>query len=642
MSKERELDQIAVVGMAGRFPKAETLEAFWRNLRDGVECISPLSEEELRAAGVHPAFLEDPTYVRAQSMLEGFDRFDAAFFGFSPREAEITNPQHRLFLECAWQALEDAGIDPERAGGMVGVFASASSNTYILDLFSRRDVLRNVGGLRVQIANEKEFLPTWTSYKLDLRGPSVNVQTACSSSLVAVHMACQSLLNGECDLALAGGVSARSLERRGYFYQEGSILSPDGHCRAFDAAAGGTVDGDGLGVVVLKRLVEAIEDGDNIRAVILGSAVNNDGGLKIGFTAPSEEGQTRVISEALSIAGIEVETLGYVEAHGTGTRLGDPIEVAALTAALGSRTEARGFCALGSVKTNLGHLDSAAGVAGLIKAVLALEHRELPPSLHFSAPNPEIDFAASPVYVNAALQPWKATDQPRRAGVSSFGIGGTNAHVVLEEAPEVESGPSREWQLLTWSTKTETALETATENLARALSALPVADAAYTLKIGRKAMEHRRALVCRDPEEAAAALEAGRFVSGFSPAGSRPVAFLFPGQGAQQPGATREIYQSEEVFRAEVDRCSELLRPHLGADLRDVLFEGEAETVWAQPALFVTGYALARLWMSWGIQPQAMIGHSLGEYVAACLSGVLRLEDALALVALRGKLMQEL
>ncbi|HKH44737.1 MAG TPA: polyketide synthase, partial [Thermoanaerobaculia bacterium] len=335
------MDQIAIVGMAGRFPRAETLDAFWRNLCDGVESIAAYSDEELRAAGVDPAFLADPAYVRAQAMLEGFDQFDAAFFGFSPREAEITNPQHRIFLECCWQALEDAGIDPATFDGTIGVFASGSSNTYILDLFGRPDLIRNLGGMRVQIANEKEFLPTWVSYKLDLRGPSVNVQTACSSSLVAVHMACQSLLNGECDLALVGGVSVRSLERRGYFYQDGAILSPDGHCRAFDASSGGTVDGDGAGVVVLRRLVDAREDGDNLHAVILGSAINNDGALKLGFTAPSQEGQTRVISEALSIAGIHPETLGYVEAHGTGTRLGDPIEVAALSAALRARTQKR-------------------------------------------------------------------------------------------------------------------------------------------------------------------------------------------------------------------------------------------------------------------------------------------------------------
>ena len=652
-AKGRELDQIAVVGMAGRFPRAETLAAFWKNLCDGVESISPLSAEELLAAGVPQAFLDDPNYVRAQSMLEGFDRFDARFFGFSPREAEITNPQHRLFLECSWQALEDAGVDPA-SGGTIGVFASASSNTYILDLFSRRDLIRNLGGLRVQIANEKEFLPTWVSYKLDLRGPSVNVQTACSSSLVVVHLACQSLLNGECDLALAGGVSVRSLERRGYFHTEGSIVSLDGHCRAFDAAAGGTVDGDGIGVVVLKRLVEARENGDNVQAVILGSAINNDGALKMGFTAPSEEGQTRVIAEALSIAGIDAESLGYVEAHGTGTRLGDPIEIAALTAALGTRTAARGFCALGSVKTNLGHLDAAAGVAGLIKTVLCLKNRQLPPSLHFRTANPEIDFAASPLVVNTALKPWEGKGGPRRAGVSSFGIGGTNAHVVLEEAPEMESGPSREWQLLVWSAKTETALDAATENLAGTLPpSLP--DAAYTLLTGRRAFDHRRALVCREAGEATKALadpSSARILRWHgAAAGARPVAFLFPGQGAQRAGVTREIYRGEAVFRTAVDHCAEILQPHLGADLRDLLYPPEGsdgeqhrleETAWAQPALFVTGYALARLWTSWGVRPQAFLGHSLGEYVAACLAGVFRLEDALALVALRGKLMQDL
>ena len=656
---EGEEDQIAVVGLAGRFPRAETLDDFWKNLCDGVASISFYSDEELRAAGVHPAFLEDPSYVRAQSMLERFDHFDAKFFGFSPREAEITNPQHRLFLETCWQALEDAGIDPAAFKGTIGVFASGSSNTYILDLFARPELIRSLGGLRVQIANEKETLPTWVSYKLDLRGPSVNVQTACSSSLVAVHMACQSLLNGECDVALVGGVSVRNLERRGYFYQEGNILSADGYCRPFDATAGGTVDGDGVGVVVLKRLVDAREEGDNLHAVILGSAINNDGALKVGFTAPSEEGQTRVISEALSIAGIEADTLGYVEAHGTGTRLGDPIEVAALSAALRARTKKRGFCALGSVKSNLGHLDAGAGIAGLIKTVLAVKHGILPPSLNFRAPNPEIDFTDSPVYVNKSLAPWKTNGGPRRAGVSSFGVGGTNAHIILEqaleEAPKSPSGPSREWQLLVLSAKTETALDTATDNLARALGredapALP--DAAFTLATGRHPFEHRRALVCREAGEAAAALAARdtqRILSGGGPAVPRQVAFLFPGQGAQQAGATREIYQSEKVFRAEVDRCAEILRPHLGADLREMLYPANGgagerleNTRWAQPALFVIDWALAKLWMSWGVRPQALLGHSVGEYVAACLAGVIGLEDALPLVALRGKLMQEL
>jgi acyl transferase domain-containing protein len=642
---DREMDQVAVVGMAGRFPRAETLNDFWKNLCDGVASISFYSDGELRAAGVHPAFLEDPSYVRAQSMLEKFDHFDARFFGFSPREAEITNPQHRLFLETCWQALEDAGIDPGTFKGTAGVFASGSSNTHILDLFAQPELIRNLGGLRVQIANEKEFLPTWVSYKLDLRGPSVNVQTACSSSLVAVHMACQSLLNGECDVALVGGVSVRNLERRGYFYQEGNILSSDGHCRAFDASSGGTVDGDGVGVVVLKRMADAREEGDNLHAVILGSALNNDGALKVGFTAPSEEGQTRVISEALSIAGIEAETLGYVEAHGTGTRLGDPIEVAALSAALRARTKKRGFCAIGSVKTNLGHLDAGAGIAGLIKTVLALKHGMLPPSLHFREPNPEIDFTDSPVYVNASLKPWDSTGRPRRAGVSSFGIGGTNAHAILEEAPKLPSGPSREWQLLVWSAKTEAALDAATENLAKALgseNAPALADAAFTLATGRRAFEHRRALVCR---ETGVSFDPQRILSGGGPAVPRSVAFLFPGQGAQKAGATSEIYRKEKVFRTEVDRCAELLRPHLGTDLREVLHSKEQsldETVWAQPALFVVDYALARLWMSWGVRPQALVGHSLGEYVAACLAGVLSLEEALPLVALRGKLMQEL
>jgi natural product biosynthesis luciferase-like monooxygenase protein/amino acid adenylation domain-containing protein len=643
-------DAIAVVGIAGRFPRASDLAAFWQNLWDGKDGISFFSEEELLAAGVDRALLADPAFVRGRAVLENPGFFDATFFGFNPREAEITNPQHRLFLECCWQALEDAGYDPGPYPGAIGVFASASMNSYLLRVYSHPQLLHQVGGYRAQIANDREFLPTWVSYKLDLKGPSVNVQTACSSSLVALHMACQSLLNGECDMALAGGVSVRGLAPSGYLYQEGGILSPDGYCRAFDAAAAGTVDGDGVGVVVLKRLDDALADRDNIQAVVLGSAINNDGSSKAGYTAPSLKGQTRVISEALSIADVDPGTVTYIEAHGTGTRLGDPVEISALTDAFRSRTKAAGFCALGSVKTNIGHLDAAAGVAGLIKAVLALRNRRLPPSLHFRRPNPEIDFTKTPFYVNAEPVEWPANGHPRRAGVSSFGIGGTNVHVVLEEAPPLESGPSREWQLLTWSARTETALEAATADLARFLiqTEESLADIAHTLS-ARRPFAYRRALACRDVREAATLLE--RPGSSLQEAQKRRVAFLFPGQGAQRVGMTCNLYQSEPVFRAEVDRCAELLLPALGGDLREVLYPtasgDEAEqkllsTAWAQPALFVVEWSLAQLWISWGIEPGALLGHSVGEYVAACVAGALDLKDALSLIAARGRLMQNL
>ncbi|HEX9670007.1 MAG TPA: amino acid adenylation domain-containing protein, partial [Thermoanaerobaculia bacterium] len=487
--------EIAVVGMAGRFPGAPDLERFWQNLRGGVESIRVFSDEELVAAGLDPAFLADPRLVKARGALDGADLFDAAFFDYPPREAQLLDPQQRLFLECAWEALEDAGYGAEGRRGRVGVFGGVTENTYVHGLLANADLLRTVGRQAISIANNHDYLPTRVSYKLNLRGPSINVQTACSTSLVAVHLACRALLAGDCDLVLAGGASVSAREVSGYLYEEGGIASPDGHTRAFDARARGVVGGSGAGVVVLKRLADALAAGDTVRAVIRGTASNNDGSLKVGFTAPSVEGQAEAIRSAQLAAGIDPATIRYVEAHGTGTALGDPIEVAALTRAFREATGELGFCAIGSVKTNVGHLDAAAGAAGLIKTVLALQHREVPPSLHFEEPNPAIDFASSPFYVAARLAPWEALDGlPRRAGVSSFGIGGTNAHAVLEEAPEpLPSGPARPAQLLVLSAKTAAALERATERLAEWLERRPelsreeLADAAFTLQVGRKA-----------------------------------------------------------------------------------------------------------------------------------------------------------
>ena len=494
---------VAVIGLAGRFPGAGDVEGFWRNLCAGVESVTFFTDAELLSAGADPAALRNPNYVKAAAILDDVESFDAAFFGLNPREAEIMDPQHRIFLECAWEALEKAGYDPENYHGSIGVYAGTRMNTYLLNLLRDRELMESQGGFVALLGNDKDFLPTRVSYKLNLRGPSINVQTACSTSLVAVHLACQSLLHGECDIALAGGVAIKVPQKAGYLYQAGGILSPDGHCRAFDAKAHGTVSGNGVGVVVLKRLTDAVADGDHIHAVIKGTAINNDGAMKVGYTAPSVDGQAEVITEALAVAGISPETVGYIETHGTGTELGDPIEIAALTQAFRADTEKKGFCALGSVKTNIGHLDAAAGVTGLIKTVLALEHKLLPPSLHYEQPNPEIDFAHSPFYVNTALSEWKAGAAPRRAGVSAFGIGGTNAHVVLEEAPNSQaSGPSRPWQLLALSAKTSAALETATANLRAHLEAHPdlnLADAAHTLLRGRKTFAYRRVIVCRDP-----------------------------------------------------------------------------------------------------------------------------------------------
>jgi len=672
---------IAIVGLAARFPGARDAAALWRNLREGVESIAVLSDEELAAAGVDPALLADPRYVRAKGALEDADRFDAAFFGFTPREAEVMDPQHRVFLECAWEALEDAACDPERFAGRIGVWAGSGTSSYLIsNLLPNGGRLEALGGLQVLLLNDRDFLATRASYELNLKGPSVTVQTACSTSLVAAHMAAQSLLAGECDLALAGGVSISAPLRAGYLYQEGSVMSPDGHCRAYAAGAAGSVEGNGCGVVALKRLADALADGDRIYAVIRGSAVNNDGTAKVGFTAPSVEGQAEVISESLMMAGVDPASVGYVEGHGSGTPLGDPIEVAALTQAFrAAGAEGSGFCALGSIKTAVGHCNTAAGVAGLIKATLALAHRTVPPSVHFESPNPQIDFAGSPFYVPTAARPWETRDgEPRRAGVSSFGLGGTNAHLVLEEAPEPDPADpaSRPAQLLVLSARSVAALDAAAVHLAGRLEEDPgmdLADAAWTLQTGRKAFEHRRIAVARDREGALAALRgpgiAGRRQGDGAPP---PVVFLFPGLGDQQVDTARDLYDSEPLFRETVDLCAQKLAPWLGADLREVMFaagepgaaraagpdlramlrreapeESPAEarlrrTLFAQPACFVVEYALARLLISWGIEPQAMIGYSLGEYVAAAVSGALSLDDALELVARRARLIEEL
>ena len=652
------MEPIAIVGMAGRFPGAADLRQHWDNLRRGVEAITFFSDEELTAAGVDAGLLRNPRYVRARGVLQDAELFDAVFFGLSPREAEIMDPQHRVFLEAAWQALESAGYAPGVTPLDVGVYAGASLNSYLIaSLLTNPEVMLAAGGYQAMLANDKDFLATRVCYKLNLRGPGVTIQTACSTSLVAVQMACQALLAGECDMALAGGVSINVPRVTGYLYEPGMILSPDGHCRAFDAAAQGTVAGEGVGVVVLKRLREAVADGDHVHAVIRGAAINNDGSLKVGYTAPSVDGQAAVIARAHAMAGVHPSTITYVEAHGTGTELGDPIEVAALTKAFRAATDRRGFCALGSVKTNIGHLDAAAGVAGLIKAVLALEHHALPPSLHFSSPNPRVDFASSPFRVNDTLTEWeRAGDTPRRAGVSSFGIGGTNAHVVLEEAPSPAAAAlSRPVQVFTLSAKTGEALDRTGAALVARLAEAdePAADVAYTLHRGRATFPHRRMVVAASLAEATRALRDGdprRVLSRVDSGRDRPVVFLFSGQGSQYVGMGRGLYESEPLFRETVDRCAAALAPSLGLDLRSVLYPAPdqvdaararlATTAITQPALFVVEYALAQLYLEWGIRPQAMLGHSIGEYVAACLAGVMSLPDALALVAARGRLME--
>ncbi len=680
------LDQgldIAIIAMGGRFPGAPDVERFWENLRAGVESIRAYSDEELIALGADPAMVRDPAYVKVAAWLPDIDLFDAGFFGFSPREAEILDPQQRLFLECAWGVLEKAGYDSERYPGLIGVYAGSGTNEYLLfHLMRGLTDLHNV--LQLTIGNEKDFLATRISYELDLRGPSINVQTGCSSSLVGVHLACQSLLAYQCDMALAGGISLQVHDGiPGYLYSPGGVLSPDGHCRAFSAGAQGAVAGSGVGIVVLKRLADALADGDTVHAVIKGSALNNDGAAKIGYTAPSIEGQSRVIDMAQAAAAVDPRSISYVEAHGSGTPLGDPIEVTALTRAFRAGTRDRGFCALGSVKTNVGHLDTAAGMAGLIKTALALSHRQIPPSLHFDRPNPQIDFAESPFYVNTRLTDWPAGETPRRAGVSSFGIGGTNAHLILEEAPALPpSSPPRPWDLLLLSARSAAALEQATDDLAASLSKASgenLSDIAWTLQTGRRRFLYRRALVVPGGATAAETARAlrerdpQRLLGSVEEAGDRSVAFLFPGLGDHYPGMAAGLYRDEPVFRREMDAAAEILRPLLGLDLREVLFTTEASTgdggdggvdlrsmlgrggsqpipagspllrtSIAQPAVFAVEVALARLWISRGVRPAALLGYSLGEYAAACIAGVFSLEDGLRVVAERARLIEGL
>jgi amino acid adenylation domain-containing protein len=654
-------EEVAIIGMAGRFPGASNVDEFWGNLCNGVESVRMFTTEELAGAGINPDVLKQPSYVNAGVVLDEADSFDAGFFGYHPREVELMDPQHRVFLECAWSALEHAGYDPETYAGSIGVYGGVARNSYLLNNLVPHHALLDAAGLhQIIINNDKDFPATRVAFKLNLRGPSLNVQTACSSSGVAIHLACQSLLTGEVDMALAGGARIRVPMTAGYFYEEGGIQSPDGHCRAFDARARGTLLGSGVAIVALKRLSDAIRDGDCIHAVIKATAINNDGAAKIGFTAPSVEGQARVIAEAHAMAGIAAETIQYVEAHGTGTSLGDPIEVAALTKAFRQSTGKKGFCALGSVKTNIGHLDAGAGAAGVIKTVLALKHRQMPPSLNFESPNPQIDFANSPFYVNTRLAEWKADGMPRRAGVSSFGLGGTNAHIILEEAPETKRADltTRSAQLIVFSAKTRPALDKATANLASHLEKSPavnLADVAHTLQVGRRAFAHRRFLVCRNTNEAASSLKSldpKRVFTKDSETAQSKMIFMFPGQGAQQVNMGLEAYQSEPIFRQQIDACAEILKPHLYMDLRNVLYpkaehleaarQQLKQTSFAQTSLFVVEYALSQLWLERGVKPGAMIGHSVGEYVAACLAGVFRLEDVLKLLAVRGRLMQDL
>ncbi|WP_206797445.1 type I polyketide synthase [Amycolatopsis sp. MtRt-6] len=639
-------EPIAIVGMAARVPGAGDLRQFWRNLVDGVESIKPATREELLARGADPATLDDPSWVNATTVVDGFDEFDADLFGMTSREAEITDPQHRVFLEACHSALTDGGYDPARYRGAIGVYGGTGRTGYLVEnlLRNARVMASQHGGIGMSTGNQPSYLTTSVSYKLNLRGPSLAIHTACSTSLVAVHLACEALRNGECDMALAGGVNLEMPHGIGYLGVDG-FTSPDGHVRAFDAGANGTVWSSGVGVVLVKRLSQALEDGDHIRAVVLGNAINNDGATKVGFSAPSVAGQTEAIAQAVGMAGVDPRTIGYVEAHGTGTALGDPIEITALSTVYGHGAADSGWCAIGSVKSNIGHLSQAAGVVSLIKTVLAMEHGLIPPTINYAEPNPGIDFPRSPFYPARTVTKWEAADTPRRAGVSSFGVGGTNAHLVLEEAPAPRR-PRRPHpaHLLRVSAKTPETLAAAVERLADRLAgdvALDLADVAHTLAAGRTEYPHRAVVVARDPEDAVDGLRDPRRLL-TAQAAELKVAFLFSGQGAQYAGMAAQLYRSEPVFAAAVDECCELAGV---AGLKELIFDrgGDAklrETRYTQPALFVVEYALAMLWRSWGVRPGAMIGHSVGEYVAATVAGVFTLADALRLVVRRGELMQ--
>jgi acyl transferase domain-containing protein/acyl carrier protein len=671
--------EIAVIGMAARFPGARNIYEFWSNLRNGVESISFFSDQELEAGGIDKRLLKNPDYVKGYACLDDKELFDTSFFGYTPKEAELMNPQIRIFHECVWEALEDAGYNPESYDEKIGIYAGATSSFYWEALSHLTGKIEIFGAFASTHLMDRDYLCSRVSYNLNLKGASSFVQSTCSTSLVSIHHASRALLTGESEMVLAGGISTSPEPRQGYLYQEGMIKSSDGHCRAFDANASGTVVGEGVGVVALKRLKPALEDNDHIYAIIRGTAINNDGGRKVGFTAPSIEAQAEVIRTAQRMARIEAESITYIETHGTGTALGDPVEIEALKLAF--NTKKRNYCGIGAVKSNIGHLDTAAGAAGFIKTVLTLTHRQIPPSLHFNNPNPEIDFDNSPFYVVPGLKNWENNVYPLRAGVSSFGIGGTNAHVILEEWPqerEQRTGDTREYQLILLSTKTPSALDKMTQNLADYFKEHPginLANAAYTLHIGRKAFKHRRMLVCENTPGAVDILstpDSAELRTFLAKTDIPSIVFMFPGQGAQYINMGLDLYRTEPIFREEIDRCFEILKSTRGYNLKEILYPGDLvrevskvseenscifyssnksnqsymsninQTEVTQPVLFAFEYALAKLLMKWGIQPRAMVGHSIGEYVAACLAGVFSLEDALNLVAFRGEKMQQM
>jgi len=693
--------EIAIIGMSCRFPGAKNIHEFWENLKNGRESVPFLCDEELEALGVARELMEHSNYVKAkQGALEEKEFFDAAFFGYTPKEAGIMDPQMRIFFETVWGALEDAGYEPGKYKGFIGLYAGAGGSTYWEYIASLTNTFKNFGYFASNLLTNKDFINTQISYKLDLKGPSFAVQTACSTSLVAVHLACQGILNGECNMALAGGIRIQHHKWSGYMYKEGLINSPDSHCRTFDARSRGTIDGEGSGAVLLRPLEEAVAAGDHIYAVIKGTAINNDGLRKVGYTAPSIEGQAEAIRMSQQMAEIEAESIGYIEAHGTATELGDPVEIEALKLAF--KTDKKNFCGLGSVKTNIGHLDAAAGVASLIKTVLTLKNRQIPPSLHYENPNPRIDLENSPFYVNTRLTEWKRNGTPRRAGVSSFGLGGTNAHVVLEEYPEpgtpgTGNRHSRDYQMLLFSARSVPALEKMTANLIeyfkkglpggnnhetptspgssispiRPMSPISpgdplneahhvpdLPDIAYTLMVGRKEFDYRRAVVCKNggnPLETLLSADAKNVHTYFAKKNEKKVVFMFSGQGSQYVNMGLDLYKNEPDFREEMDKCFHILESQMGYRIKDILYPEEArsgltleeakkkmdDVLYSGPIKFTIESALAKLIMKWGVKPYALIGHSFGEYATAHLAGVFTLEEGLRLSVLRGKLMEK-
>lgn len=647
---------IAIIGMAARFPGTNTIDEFWDMLTEGRETISFFTDAELDPS-IPPSVKNDPTYVKARGVIDKADEFDAEFFGFNPRAAELMDPQQRVFLEIAWEALENTGYLPQRHSGLVGVFAGCGYNTYFTNnVLAHPNLVEKNGQFNIRLLNEKDYIATRTAYNLNLTGPAVAVYSACSTSLLAIAQAVSSIRDGQCDIALAGAASITSPLKSGHFYEEGSIMSSDGHCRPFDAKATGTVFSDGAGVVLLKSREAAERDGDTIYAIIKGIGVNNDGADKGSFSGPSAQGQAGAVSMAINDAGIEASSISYIEAHGTATPLGDPIEIEGLNLAFGVQ-EQKQFCAIGSVKSNLGHLTAASGVAGLIKTVLALHHQQLPPSLHYHNINPNIDIADSPFYVNAGLKAWES-DEKRRAGVSSFGVGGTNVHVILEEFENVFVQPAanRPLSLITWSAKTETSVNNYAKKLAGFVERnenVNIADIAYTLQSTRADFNSRRFVISADGKELLPRLRSETIDASASKklsSKASEVVFMFPGQGSQYVNMGKELYENEPVFKAAVDECITLLKDAPQSDIFDVIYpavvdETSAEkiknTFYTQPAIFIMEYAMAKLWMSWGIQPTIFTGHSIGEFVAAHFAGVFDLKDALKLISTRARMVSE-